>query len=80
MWEVTKRRMKRRMEEGGGRRRRNGGVWLVNGFWQTRGGIFAVLEGGQTVDNPPETRTDAHIRAPSLKGSLKRKKVIGHSK
>lgn len=62
-------------EDGGGGRRREEekrGVWLVNGFWQTQGGIFAVLAGADSGYSP-ERRTDTRIRTPSLKGSLKRK-------
>lgn len=42
-------------EEGGGER----GVWLVNGFWQTQGGIFSVFEGADS-GFPLETHIDIH--------------------
>lgn len=49
---------------GGGER----GVCLANGFWQTQGGTFSVLEG---VDSgfPLETYTDIHA-PPLLKGTV----------
>lgn len=43
---------------------------MVNGFWQTQGGVFSVLEGADS-GYPLETRTHTHI--PSLKGLLKKK-------
>lgn len=55
-------------EEGGG----EWGVWLVNGFWQTQGGIFSVLDRADS-GFPLETQIDIH--APTLpEGTVKKER------